>query len=69
MTQQRLEVANGFWILGLTNLWASQEPLLYNRGLWIVFIDAVIRDDNKLPIAVRQILNVGAFIMAETFPS
>ena len=44
------------------------EALLYNRRLWIVFIDAVIRDDNKLPIAVRQnVLNLGAFVMAETF--
>jgi flagellar biosynthesis regulator FlaF len=33
-----------------------------------VFIDVVMRDDNKLPIAIRQnILNLGTFIMAETF--
>ncbi len=44
------------------------EALLYNRRLWIVFIDAVIRDDNRLPLAVRQnIMNLGAFVMAETF--
>jgi flagellar biosynthesis activator protein FlaF len=44
------------------------EALLYNRRLWIVFIDAVMRDDNKLPLAIRQnILNLGAFVMAETF--
>jgi flagellar protein FlaF len=44
------------------------EAVLYNRRLWIVFIDAVIRDDNKLPIALRQnILNIAAFVMAETF--
>jgi flagellar protein FlaF len=44
------------------------EAVLYNRRLWIVLIDAAIRDDNKLPIAVRQnILNIGAFVMAETF--
>jgi flagellar biosynthesis activator protein FlaF len=44
------------------------EAVLYNRRLWIVFIDAVIRDDNRLPIAVRQnLLNLGIFVMAETY--
>jgi len=42
--------------------------VLYNRRLWIVFIDAVIRDDNKLPIPVRQnILNIAGFVIAEIF--
>ncbi len=44
------------------------DALLYNRRLWIVFIDAVMRDDNSLPIATRQnVLNLGMFVMAETF--
>ena len=44
------------------------DALLYNRRLWIVFIDAVMRDDNKLPVESRQnILNLGVFVMAETF--
>ncbi len=44
------------------------EALLYNRRLWIVLMDAVMRDDNKLPVAIRQnILNLGVFVMAETF--
>ena len=53
--------------------WCDKPPglsdaVLYNRRLWIVFIDAVMREDNRLPAAVRQnILNVGAFVMAETF--
>jgi flagellar protein FlaF len=53
--------------------WCDKPPglsdaVLYNRRLWIVFIDAVMREDNKLPAAVRQnILNVGVFVMAETF--
>jgi len=53
--------------------WCDKPPglsdaVLYNRRLWIVFIDAVLREDNRLPTAVRQnILNVGAFVMAETF--
>jgi flagellar biosynthesis activator protein FlaF len=44
------------------------EALLYNRRLWTVFIDAVISDDNRLPIPVRQnIANLGMFVMGETF--
>ena len=27
---------------------------MYNRRLWTVFLDAVIRDDNKLPMEVPQ---------------
>jgi flagellar biosynthesis activator protein FlaF len=47
---------------------ALADVLLYNRRLWIVFIDAVMRDDNRLPIATRQnLLNLGVFVMAETF--
>jgi flagellar biosynthesis activator protein FlaF len=47
---------------------ALSDAVLYNRRLWIVFIDAVMREDNRLPAAVRQnVLNVGAFVMAETF--
>ena len=47
---------------------ALSDALLYNRRLWIVFIDAVMRDSNKLPIATRQnVLNLGVFMMAETF--
>lgn len=42
--------------------------LLFNRQLWLVFMDAVMRDDNRLPRAVRQnILNLGGFVLAETF--
>jgi flagellar biosynthesis activator protein FlaF len=54
--------------------WGQKPPetlsdaLLYNRRLWIVFIDAVMRDDNRLPKATREnILNLGMFVMAETF--
>jgi flagellar biosynthesis activator protein FlaF len=53
--------------------WCDKPPglsdaVLYNRRLWIVFIDAVMRDDNQLPIAIRQnILNLGIFVMGETF--
>ena len=44
------------------------EALLYNRRLWTVFIDAVMSDENKLPIPVRQnIANIGIFVMGEIF--
>jgi flagellar biosynthesis activator protein FlaF len=44
------------------------DAVLYNRRLWIVFIDAVMRDDNKLPVTIRRnILNLGLFVMCETF--
>jgi flagellar protein FlaF len=44
------------------------DALLYNRRLWIVFIDAVMRDDNSLPVATRQnVLNLGIFVMTEIF--
>ncbi len=44
------------------------DALMYNRRLWTVFIDAVMRDDNKLPHAVRENLTkLGMFVMSETF--
>jgi len=44
------------------------DAVLYNRRLWTVFIDAVMRDDNKLPHAVRENLTkLGMFVMSETF--
>jgi flagellar protein FlbT len=44
------------------------EALLYNRRLWTVFIDAVVRDDNKLPKQVCQNLTaLGMRVMGDTF--
>jgi flagellar protein FlaF len=44
------------------------DALQYNRRLWTVLIDAVIRDDNKLPVTVRDNLKkLGLFVMGETF--
>ena len=44
------------------------EAILYNRRLWIVFMDAVMREGNRLPTPVRQnILNLGVFVMGEIF--
>lgn len=54
--------------------WKEKRPsgleaaLLYNRRLWTVFIDAVIRDDNKLPKPVCQNLSaLGMRVMSDTF--
>jgi flagellar biosynthesis activator protein FlaF len=55
------------------NSWQDQPAgldaaLLYNRRLWTVLLDAVIRDDNKLPLKVRENLaKLGTFVMGETF--
>ena len=44
------------------------EALLFNRRLWTILIDAVMRDDNKLPRPVRDNLKkLGMFVMNETF--
>jgi flagellar biosynthesis regulator FlaF len=41
---------------------------MHNRRPWIAFIDAVTRDDNKLPAKVLENLTrPGMWIMAETF--
>jgi flagellar biosynthesis activator protein FlaF len=45
-----------------------QAALMFNRHLWTVLLDAVIRDDNKLPAQMRSNLTkIGAFVMGETF--
>ncbi len=44
------------------------DALMYNRRLWTVFIDAVVRTDNKLPTTIRDnLVKIGAFVMGETF--
>ena len=56
-----------------TILWCDKpsglnDALLYNRQLWTIFIEAVTREDNKLPVKVRDnLIKLGAFIMAEIF--
>ena len=43
------------------------EALKFNRKLWSVFVTEVTREDNQLPVAVRQnIANLGVFIMNHT---
>jgi flagellar biosynthesis activator protein FlaF len=44
------------------------DALLYNRRLWTVFLDSVIKDERRLPNALRENLKtLGAFVMCETF--
>jgi len=44
------------------------DALMYNRRLWTVFIDAVTREDNRLPAKTRDnLIKLGAFVMGETF--
>jgi flagellar biosynthesis repressor protein FlbT len=44
------------------------DALMYNRRLWTVFIDALVRPDNKLPAQIREnLVKIGAFVMGETF--
>jgi flagellar protein FlaF len=44
------------------------DAVLYNRRLWTVLLDALIRDDNRLPVTVRDNLKkLGMFVMGETF--
>jgi flagellar protein FlaF len=44
------------------------EALLYNRRLWLVFMDAAASHENRLPVEVRQnILNLSVFVMGEIY--
>jgi flagellar biosynthesis activator protein FlaF len=54
--------------------WRDKKPagldraVIYNRRLWTVLIDAVVRDDNRLPVEVRSnIANIGTFVLGESF--
>jgi flagellar protein FlaF len=43
------------------------DALLFNRKLWTIFIDAILRDDNPLPIEVRQnVCSLGVFVINRT---
>jgi flagellar biosynthesis activator protein FlaF len=62
----KLQAAHDSW--KGKNTAGLNDALLYNRRLWIVLIDAVTREGNKLPAQVRQNLTrLGVWIMSETF--
>ena len=43
------------------------DALLFNRKLWMVFVTEVTKEDNPLPVEIRQnIANLGVFIMNHT---
>jgi flagellar protein FlaF len=43
------------------------DALLYNRQLWMIFIDSITSNDNPLPAAIRQnIANLGIFVFNQT---
>lgn len=44
------------------------EALVFNQRLWAIFINAVRQDDNRLSPSLRKnILQLGIFVMGETF--
>src|SRR5579872_4230040 len=44
------------------------EAVQYNKRLWIILLDSVTQDSNKLPVPVRDNLTrLGVYIMAEIF--
>jgi flagellar protein FlaF len=61
----KLQAVHDSWAEKPTGLY---EALMYNRRLWMVFIDAVTKDDNRLPAKLRDNLTkIGAFVLGETF--
>ena len=60
----RLQAIQDSWQDRKTEL---DDALLFNRKLWSVFMTEVTREDNPLPIEIRQnIANLGVFIMNHT---
>lgn len=45
----------------------SNAVLYYNRRLWTIFVSSVARDDNPLPLEIKNnIASLGAFIFYQT---
>jgi len=45
----------------------ASAALLFNRKLWTVFITSATRDDNPLPLSIKNnIANLGGFIFSQT---
>ena len=43
------------------------DALLFNRRLWTIFLDAIMRDDNPLPAEVRRnVFSLGMFVINRT---
>src|SRR2546421_2118959 len=43
------------------------EALLYNRQLWMIFMDSITSNDNPLPVEIRQnVANLCVFVFGQT---
>ncbi len=43
------------------------DALLFNRKLWTFFIDSMMREDNPLPVDIRQnVTHLGMFVINRT---
>jgi flagellar biosynthesis activator protein FlaF len=60
----RLQAVQDSWSNNKSDL---QNALLYNRKLWTIFLDSVMRKDSHLPPEIRQnVANLGLFVMKHT---
>jgi flagellar protein FlaF len=60
----RLQAVIDSWDQNRSDLDAA---LLYNRKLWMIFLNSAMSDDNPLPLEIRQnVANLGMFIMSQT---
>lgn len=63
----KLQAADDSWTEKPDRL-SLGDALLYNRRLWTVLLDSVIKDEDRLPAPLRENLKtLGAFVMCETF--
>lgn len=59
-------------IQGIRDDWAARqhdldEALTYNRKLWTILVSSVTREDNPLPVAIKQnVANLGMFVFKHT---
>jgi flagellar protein FlaF len=43
------------------------DALLFNRRLWTIFLDSLLRDDNPLPAEIRRnVVSLGVFVINRT---
>jgi len=43
------------------------DALMFNRRLWTIFIDTLLRDDNPLPAEIRRnVVSLGFFVINRT---
>jgi flagellar protein FlaF len=43
------------------------DALLFNRKLWTIFLDSILRDDNPLPVEVRKnVYSLSVFVINRT---